>query len=90
MSNSTERLQQKFRNYRTRDLFGSYPFDPHLEPRRIVEGTPIRVKGHDAIADRTKQILDRLAELTAQGKSAAEALADVGLPSHSILPDTME
>ena len=90
MSNSTERLQQKFRNYRTRDLFGSYPFDPHLEPRRIVEGTPIRVKGHDAIADRTQQILDRLAELTAQGKSATEALTDVGFPSHSTPPNTRE
>ena len=90
MCNSTERLQQKYRDYRTRDLFGSHPFDPHPKPRPIIKGTPIRIERHDAIADRTQQILDRLAELTAQGKSAAEALADVGLPSHSILPDSKE
>ena len=94
--NRTERLQARLRNYRWRDLFGSHAFRrtrPSSEPiasGTIIQGDSERRAKYLEEAKTHKRILDRALALSIEGKSAAEVLDDLDLPSHSILPDTKE
>lgn len=70
-SNATEQLQVRYRNWRTRDLYGSHAIDPYEdeEPQPVVTGTPIRLDEtrrakHREVTNKTQEILDRALDLS--------------------------
>ena len=94
--NRTERLQARLRNYKWRDLYGSHAvrqrrFSPEpIASGTIIKGDPKRRAKYRQETIKTQQILDSVLELSAEGRSAVEILDDLGFPSHSTPPDTME